>query len=116
MRKKKPAIITKPVFLCFLKGLILHKRIFVAYRRNKTFLDGSRTYPPQQIQFRTRFVVGPRTTGTPKGLHVHNSSGGFIVDIEISCGMFQLLHHMLNNKPVLGKYLSRKGINGGVID
>ena len=64
-----------------------------------------------------RFVVGPASACTAKGLLSNHGSSGLVVDVEVSSAVAKRRNGRLNVSTVLGKDGSRQGVlRGGITE
>src|SRR5689334_18184547 len=67
----------------------LHVGVGVVGGRNEGLLDGAGRGPAQQVQRRTRLVVGARGPGATERLLADHRARGLVVDVEIACRVAQ---------------------------
>src|SRR5688572_7140301 len=85
-------------------------------RRRERFLDGSRTYPSQQIHLRARFVVGARSPGSAKRLLADDGPGRLVVDIEVARRLPQRAERLSDGTAITCEYRTGQRVRRGLID
>lgn len=72
---------------------------------DKSFLDVLWRDPTVQILWSARLVVGARESGPAEWLLANYCAGAFVVNVEISSRIFQLIGGVLQETSALGKHI-----------
>jgi len=94
----------------------VHKRVVIAPRWHERLLDAARADPAQQVEDRAGLVVGAGGAGTAKRLLADDGAGGFVVDVEVACGVAQALEALLDRVTVLREDRTGQCVRAGAVD
>ena len=80
---------------------LTHVRVAVVGRRGEQLLDRAGVHPADQVEDRTRLVVGPAGPGAAERLLPDHRARRLVVDVEIARGEPQRLGRVGDRRPVL---------------
>src|SRR5258706_4202430 len=98
-------------------GLLrVHERIAVVGGRRVCLLDHAWAGPADEVEDRTRLVVGSRRARAAKRLQPDDRAGGLVIDVEAAGGVDQRLGCGANRLPVAGEDGACQSVRAGAID